>query len=364
MSRKKRLQEDDDIEVIRPTVEVNPEDAKVKRILSSMPGGLRCLSVFRYPEGNKGGRPSYIDDISPDQFRYQTIKEMFGGGRFSIQWDNADGSISKSVLDITGPYLKLEGEDEKDTSSEETPIPIQLPSSDNPGTGPGHGGLSPLEFYKLMRDERNEARREAREELRAILELTRPQQQSPDMTKQVFDIVEKVVSMTGQVGGDGGNPWITTLAMFKEPLTKIVDTIQAAVNRPPLPVPVHPPVPSQSPQQTIQRNPPVHHVTQEDDVITLMLRQYLPLLVSAAAKNAEPSTYADMILDQVPESQYASLAAWINRPDCLEGLCTIEPGIRYQQEWWVTLRASLIEALNDASRIQPTPTSDESEQSE
>lgn len=368
MPRKKKILDDEEVEVSQKVEQLDPLDAKVKRILSAMPGGLKCISVFRYPEGNKGGRPSYIDDISPDQFSFQNIKQMFGGGRFQLAWDNENGTISQSDLIIDAPRLKLAHESDEDelkkkSDSEENPELEALRAyykeneagkhyrpSENP-----NGGISPIELIKLM----HEAEEKAENRIMKMLELMKPAQQSPDMTKQVFDIVEKVAGMSSQFGGggDGGSPLITALAMFKDPLTKIVDTIQTAMNRPPMPNPPVPPAgrPAQVPAVQAPQPQP-----KEEDVVMLMLRSYLPILVNAAAKNTDPSTYADLILDQIPESQYPSLSRWINQPDCLESLCQIEPGIRYQQDWWISLRQSIIEALNDA--VQSPSTSEQSQQ--
>lgn len=366
MPRKKKLVESLE-ELETKATYVSPEDVKVKRLLASIPGGTKCLSVFRYPVGNKGGRPSYIDDISPDQFSYQSIKQMFGGGKFSIEWEDEHGAVTKSILEVEGPRFTF---DEEEESSKETPIlkavhdeednPVQVQAQRNySDQGPGYGGISPLELMKVIQEaqDRGEAR------ILKILELTKPErvEQSPDMTKQIFDLAEKVVGMSSQMGGGGEvSPLISALAMFKDPILKIVDTIHTAVNRPSVPPPVHNIQTAQPVQQVqqVQPNPP----QQEADVITLMLRNYLPMFIQAAATGADPVTYADMILDQIPESQYPLLSAWINKPDCLEGLVAFNPAIRYQQAWWVALRQAIIEGLNDAANIQPDSTSEQSQQ--
>lgn len=367
MPRKKKISEEvDTSESSELKINyVTPEDVRSHKLLAAIPGGQRCLAIFRYPVGNKGGRPSYIDDISPDQFSYSTIKQLFGGGKFSIEWENANGSVTKSLLEVEGPRFRFdEDEDpEKETAKpaeekEYEPVPVQTEQRYHSDSGRENGNISAIELMKVIQD----AQDRAEQRILKIIELTKPErsEQTPDMTKQIFDLAEKVVGMTSQMGGGESSPLIAALSMFREPILKIVDTIHTAVNQParaPQPMPgqhMH----QAQPVQQVQQNPP----QQEVDVVTLMLRNYLPMFIQAAATGADPGTYADMILDQVPESQYPSLAAWLQKPDCLEGLVTINPAIRYQQSWWVALRSALIEGLNDAANIQPDSTSEQSQQ--
>lgn len=367
MPRRKKIE--DEQEAVQgeevATQYVNFEDVKAKRLLHAIPGGSKCMSVFRYPVGNKGGRPSYIDDISPDQFSYQSIKQIFGGGKFSIEWEDEKGKLTKSILEVEGPRFKFdEDEPEKEPAKlvrpadeeEDGPIHVQTGRS-YPHPGPDHGGISPIELMKVIQD----AQDRGEQRILKILELTKPErvEQSPDMTKQIFELAEKVVGMSSQMGGGegGGSPLLAALAMFKEPIQQIVQTIHAAVNRPAMPVnpPIHP---QTAPVQhmPIQQNPP----KQEVDVVTMMLSRYLPMFIEAASTNEDVNIYADMILAKIPESQYTVLHAWINKPDCLDGLAQINPAIGYQKAWWIQLRQSIIEGLNDA--LQPDSTPEQSEQ--
>lgn len=340
---RRRKPDDEDIETIQRTIEIDPQDAKVRKILASMPGGLKCLNVFRYPEGNKGGRPSYLDDISPEQFNFHTIKQMFGGGKFFVRWDNEDGTESKSNFDISAPRINFDMPE----PVEEDVNPPQPHTQAFQPIQPVQQGIDPMMIFRMMQD----ARREAREEMRIMMEMMKPPPPPPDMTKQVFEIVEKLAPM---MGGDGGSPWMSALTQFREPILKIVDSVHQALSRgntaqvPPV-------------QANVQPNTP-QMPKREDDMIGLLVRQALPVLINGASKNADPAFYADMILDQVPETAYTKLSQWLMNPQCLEDLCVIEPGIRFQQEWWNSLRTALIGALTNASsNVQPASDSEHSQ---
>lgn len=94
-----------------------------------------------------------------------------------------------------------------------------------------------------------------------------------------------------------------------------------------------------------------------------MVKMVLPALINGAAKNADPSMYVDFLLDQCPASAYDSLRTFLLKGDCLDQLATIEPGIRFQQDWWISLRSGLLEALNEElghaiRTLQPGETSE------
>lgn len=341
--------------------EVDYEDQEIGSMFDGMPSGVRCISIFRITGGERGGRPKFISQIAPECFEEPFIQEHFGGGLYFARWKKKDGKILRSKqMEIDGPPKEqvLSTKPERD-EEDEGPIRVQGERS-YPSQGPENGNLSAIELFKLINDERREARAEAREEMRTLLELMKPQPQSADTTRQVFDIVEKVMSMAQAGGGDGSNPWMTALAMFKDPLTKIVDTVQMAVNRPAVPSvpPVsrpNPPTPQLQPAQPPQP-------TQEADVVTLMLSRYLPMFIEAASTGEDAGIYADMIIAKVPETQYAVLQQWLERPDCLDGLVQINPAVGYQKAWWIELRQLLLESLTNGPNVQSDPTSEQSSQ--
>lgn len=319
---------------------IDQEDMEMERLAKSLPGGVRCIKLYRMHRGPRGGRPKFIAEIAPEQFSESFIQQTYGGGSYFGRWEKADGTMLRYTFDIAGPELNL---DESNEPEDETPVyvaPAQTPT------------LDPLAVVKIM----NDARREAREEFRMLLEMVKPAPQPPDATAQVFGLVEKIAPLIAQGSAESsGNPWLFALTTLKEPLTKLVDTINAAVTRP------QPGTPSSSPVPSMPGSAPAAPVSpalkpepKEHDMVIQFVKSLLPPLITAAAKNADPVAYADFVLDQVPESAYPQVRAWLVKPDCLEQLAALEPGIRFQHDWWVSLRAELLSALADgAHSLQP-----------
>ena len=319
--------------------QIDSEDQEMEAIRNSLPGGVRCISVYRMHKAGLGGRPKFIAEIPPEQFRESFIQEMYGGGNYFGRWTKKDGTTIRYPFDIEGPekILGTSQEYTQGNKEEEEERIINIPPQPQPV------GLNPMDVFRMMQD----ARKEAREEMRIMLEMMRPAQQSPDMTKQVFDIVEKLAPMMG--GGDGGgSPWMMALSQFKEPIIKLVDSISQAATRPtasPIPLVGRPTVAA-----------PVTPAQTEEDMIKFMMKQYLPVFVNAATKNGDPNLYAEMVLDQIPESAYPKLKEWLEKPTCLEEIAILEPGVRYQQEWWNSLRASILMAMLEHAASLQSPT--------
>jgi hypothetical protein len=234
-------------------------------------------------------------------------------------------------------------EEDPDEEEEEnlTPQPQQVVQQSN--------SFDAFAMMKMMQaaEDRGEAR------MMKMLELMRPQQQPPDVTKQVFEIVEKIAPM--MAGGDGGgSPWMMALTQFKEPILKIVDSIQIALQRPSV-------VPSGPPPQVhahVQPNPPQ---PKEEDMLKLLIRQYLPVFINAARQNGNPDIYADMILEQIPQTMYPKLQQWLSTPVWFEDVKSHDPiVIEAQAGWRNLLRGSLLEGMKPdaASDLQPASDSE------
>ena len=331
-----------------PEKETQIENAEsdIENALKSVPGGVTSVKLYRVLP--QGGRPKFLTELSPEEFSETNVKEMYGGGSYKIRVQKSNGKWGVSMFDIEGFPKKLKPsdiEEDPDEEEEEThnPQPQQAVQQSS--------SFDAFAMMKMMQaaEDRGEAR------MMKMLELMRPQQQPPDVTKQVFEIVEKIAPM--MAGGDGGgSPWMMALTQFKEPILKIVDSIQIALQRPSV-------VPSGPPPQVyahVQPNPT--QPPSEDDMLKLLIRQYLPVFVNAARSNGNPDIYADMILEQIPETMYPRLQQWL-AGSWFQDIVAIEKNIEFQAGWWNLLKTSLLEGMKEhaASNVQSSSDSEHSE---
>lgn len=340
MPRKKRT-----IETVledEPEKETQIENAEsdIENALKSVPGGVTTIKLYRVLP--QGGRPKFLTELSPEEFSESNVKEMYGGGSYKIRAQKSNGKWGVSMFDIEGYPKKLKPTDMEEDPDEEEDEPQPIPQPQQVVQQASQ--FDAFAMMKMMQaaEDRGEAR------MMKMLELMRPQQQSPDVTKQVFEIVEKIAPM--MAGGDGGgSPLMMVLGQFKEPIVKIIDSIHAAMSRPAV-------IPSGPPPHVhaqVQPNPPQ---PKEEDMLKLLIRQYLPVFINAARQNGNPDLYADMILEQIPQNMYPKLEQWLSTPVWFDDVKSHDPiVIEAQAGWWNLLRASLLEGMKPdaASDLQP-----------
>jgi hypothetical protein len=324
--------------------QIDPDDMAMEAAVRGMAEGERYVRLYR--QNPKGGKPKFLAHIIIEEWNEGVVQERFGGGSYFGRWQKADGKWMRYPFEIEGPPKVIEEEPDEGQTDSGYHVPQVL---DAP-----NGQMSTADIFRLV----SETRREAREEMRMLLELMKAPPAPPAPTEQVFSLVEKIVPLIQGGGGGEQNPWLFAISQLKEPLAKIVDTVHAVATQPVVRPPVKATVPPVPPSPT----PPVVQA-EEPDMILTGLKQYLPMLQSAGQKGSDPALYADLILDQIPPMAYPALRAWLTQAGCLDKIAAIDPSIRQQAPWWESLRAALLEALSedatDAVRpIQPSPYSD------
>jgi hypothetical protein len=83
------------------------------------------------------------------------------------------------------------------------------------------------------------------------------------------------------------------------------------------------------------------------NVRAMMLKQALSFLVAQARKDAEPYTYANVVMDQLDDNE---LSALINRPDWLDWLAGVNPEVKAPGivEWFQKLRDEIKGLLTES----------------
>lgn len=91
--------------------------------------------------------------------------------------------------------------------------------------------------------------------------------------------------------------------------------------------------------------------------MNLARKMYLNMLISNAAADNDPATYATMMLDIVGEVEAAKFA---NNPEWFRMLCNEEPRAANYEAWFSEMRGFILELtkpeitdINDESEIKP-----------
>lgn len=87
----------------------------------------------------------------------------------------------------------------------------------------------------------------------------------------------------------------------------------------------------------------------DGDPLALFLAQ-IPLparhfLLGCAKGDKDPSLYADLILDQIPEEMYPEIPALLERPDVVDVFCKVVPAFASYRPWFEQLVGALRDAI-------------------
>lgn len=81
-----------------------------------------------------------------------------------------------------------------------------------------------------------------------------------------------------------------------------------------------------------------------------MLSMGIQQLLRAASKNADHGQYAELVLDQVPESVIRQV---VIAPDAIDKLCSINPKVREFSPWFLLLGEHIKAQLGEPSTVSP-----------
>jgi hypothetical protein len=330
---------------------IDPEDAELDEVFSDFPQNEACIELYRVAE--QGGRPRFLERISPATFDFAYVTEKFGGGKYQAKGKYKDGSKVRMPFEIEGDSFPVKRILPKIEPGKDSPIiTLGQPtySDHDDGTASEGGNQALVSLMRAMMSEMKNSEVGFLEKLRLYKELFAPPTQPNTPIESMISMFQKGVEVAGMAEGGGGPWWLPILRELKEPLTKIVDTVQMSVAKQPIrtaPPTVTQPAIATAEHRTSQPSVAEPLPTEAGNMMMLQLKAILPMLINGAAKNTDPTVYIDFVLDQLPVSGYDGLRDWLLKPDCLESLAQIEPGIRFQQEWWNGLRSGLLEALQE-----------------
>jgi hypothetical protein len=348
-----------------PEFETDPDDDELDDVFGEFPQNEACIELFRTSQ--QGGRPVFLENIMPSVFSFGYVTEHYGGGRYIARGKYKDGTIQRRGFEIEGDPFPVK----RKAPNRDVYAPVSTAEFDQnrrppmlePVTAAEVGGnelaAAMMTMMKTMMLEMRSSETEFLSKMKLYKDIFGQGERKEAPLDQALSMLKQGIEL-GQINsgeGGGSSIWLMALDKLKEPLTKIVDTIQVAVtqNKRTLPnVPIEPvkeglPTPAPEPKK-------------EESMILGAISSLLPVLLNGAAKGSDPDLYVDFLLDQLPRPFYNQALSWLMEPDCLEQLAQKEPGIRYQQEWWSALRSGLVSALNEelghVESVQPEPARD------
>lgn len=311
-------------------VTVLDDDSDLERVLSEVGSSAKYIAVSRYDTAMK--KWAYVEKIPIEDFDLESIKTEYGGGNYRGRVYGEAGYIRHISFTIDSRFL---------------PRPVLPPTVTGISNSPPDSSLS--EIKDLLRqmilvqsqpksDPMDMAIRLA-EVLRGGASVAAPSTPALGFA-EMFSIFKEGMSIGQSASGSGEG--LSYLPVIEKVGMPLIEAIKTMANRPPqTPVlnkanggpPLKPPTP-QTPEQYLQFA--------------------LPQILGLAVAKKDPMLYADVILDQVPETAYDYLLSVAERPDAISYLSSLHHGVKEHEAWFLTLIGAIKEALTPESESAPT----------
>lgn len=344
---------------------VDPTDEQLDDVFREFPQNDACLELWRTTE--KGGRPVFVEDLMPSEFSFGFVCREWGGGKYLIKGKYKDGSTIKRSFDIGGEPFPIKRKVPQGNPEPTAHIPAQPTNAtvEMARRDDGSYDMAALitgvmsTFQKIVAEMKT-SEDQVLDKMMKYKALFGHEEKAQTPVAEAISMIKTGIELgsTAQ-GGDGGFPWMMALDKLQGPLTELVSTIKAAVTKQPSPMPAQNSInpPTGQPAQPAQPTEPPNM----EAILKSAVNHVLPNLVTGAAKEAEADFYADFLLDQIPRRFYATAKSWLEKPDVLDQLQAMNPGVTEYRDWFESLRSELLKSLNQelgyaTGTIQPEPT--------
>jgi len=337
--------------------EVSPDDIDdVFRVTDEMrtASGIRLQFVRVLPLDRAG----YVAEMAPAEFTLDRVRKLFGPGTYRCRVLGSKGYVPgggkvviAEMLDpAAGPTSSVEdvlailkADKEKNSEQLKSWATILLPA------------LAPVIASWLT------PRNQVAELIAGVAQLQGlNKQKEPESLSEQVEKLLGVMTRLKEASTDDkpvvGSTWVDVIremAGQARPLLEgIISQRQGAM---PGRVGVPPSAMLQAPMPQ-PASVPTPQPSGDDAMLALLqwLSGTLQQLVLQAAKNKDPELYAEVVLDNVPESaDLAQLRSFIDKEDWWKQLQQFQPAVAPYQGWFTQFREALLELLDDRGVTKP-----------
>lgn len=336
---------DEEIPAGRPPVD------SLSEMLASLQGATSSrITVYRVV---KNQPQSYVFECDPASFSLDDLRDKYNGGEFRL-YVSKDGRLFKNMRVVVEPK--------------------QMPHVDH--MAPSTTGMA--DVLAVMRDgfaAQASALRDALAAARpaptpfatmdlpaiitaisgAVAALRPPTPAAPDTSKAI-DMFMQGLQLARELRDDAAPTDNSIGGMLRDVLKSpiVAAAVQTAV-QPQVPPPARLPNPAAAtphPAQVSHAKPAVPQPAPQPE--NQVLSYYLGFLVGKAKIGSDPSLYAELVLDNVPDEQ---LTPMLQRGDALiDDLVAIHAPVAEHREWFLKLLAEINELLSPTDEVGDEPT--------
>lgn len=305
--------------------------------------GARVM-VFRLPRpGDRGNRDSYIRTYQPSEFGLDVLRDEHGGGDFRVKVIGRDAKIIRNQT----------------ISIEKVELPPKTPDATAQlGELMMRGFAEMANAIKSTQDVKPQGLQIT--DVLGLISTLSPMFShaaapvaSSNATDPI-DMLTKIIGVQKLLQGDvipknsdgetdSGAIVLKAIETFGKPLAEMMAKNHQQVPHEPQPMlPMRAPVPLPSPNPVQQSIIPPNEVNPEDEEMGMRMALLRPMVLMAAANDADPETYANLMLDNFGEDQVQQYIFAENWFDQITQIIPEAPTIR---PWLERVRAVAIELL-------------------
>lgn len=319
-------------------IEVAPsseDDTDLERVLSEVGTSAKYIALSRFDSQAK--KWAYVEKISIEDFDLESVKTEYGGGNYRGRVYGESGYIRHISFVIDSRFM---------------PRPVLPPTAALSNSNPPAEGLGEIkDLLKTLVAMQLQPRTDPMDMAIRLAEVLRGSGASvvapatPMGFSEMFSIFKEGMSL-GQAASGGEASYLPVIEKVGLPL---VEAIKSFSKNPP----------SQPILNKVNGGPPLNAPTPQTP--EQYLQSSLPKIVALASAKKDPHLYADVVLDQLPESAYDYLFSVSQRPDCVSFLSSLNPGVKEHEAWFL----EFVSAIKDALTPEEEPSaSDNSEAQE
>lgn len=308
-----------------------PDDLKAMQ-LAQQYSGDEGIKIRVYREGKGGYRDiTLLAEVLPSEFNPIMLQsEPYNGGRFRLHFVSPTGFVANMAINVAAAP-------QKPTASMDSQVLTVINENFKQLGEMLSRVIAPQSVVQQP------TRMQLLEEMRLMAEMFRSpvaqpaQSASPlDAFKMMREFVElqKVIAPPVVATTNGEvNTTATLINVAERFFTNLLEAKKLDAERmnqqnPPPPLPV----------QQIAHIPATETQPKGNDEMLMFVR----MLCTQAKAKGDIETYANMILDNVPEPVALE---FVNAPDWFEKIASIEPEVIAHKDWFNELRAAIIEML-------------------
>lgn len=343
----------DDEEIVQGVApsERDPDDVALANVLAELGSSGADAKVNVYQIDEKKNR-AFVGSFLPGDFSIEVLQAQYGAGEYAVEVRKDKKWLKKTTVKIAAPKNPGYIAPVLPRVSDESPKIIEAMQA-------GFNQMGQMFAQALGQLAANQPKQkstmETLQELQLMREILGGAQSAPApdpmaMVTMALELSEKIRPREGEPGT--GEIIMEAVKNFAPTINKFVETHAAQQAALPAVPPIHGP----AVQIPAPLTPPA---TPENFEMDMTTKLYARTLIAAAKSGADPMTYANNVLDLLPEEK---VLEFVGRPDWFEDVAKALPEAVPFRPWFESMKECILELTSpdDGASVEgnATPPSD------